>query len=420
MKVAVIGAGWAGLAAAVSLSAAGLRPTLIEAGRRPGGRARRADLPGENLDNGQHLLLGAYRETLALMRQVGADPEQLLQRLPLHLADQRGFRLQLPDWPPPLHLAWGLLRARGLSLADKFAAARWMQQLRGTGFRLIEDCSVADWLSAARQPAALRQQLWEPLCLAALNTPAERASAQVFANVLRDSLGSPEAGATDLLIPRCDLSRLLPEPASTWLAARSVELRFGQRVRQLHAGGSGWQVEGETFDQVILATAPQHAARLLPAPLPALAELLASGFEAIATLYYDAPAEFTPPAPLYALNGGLGQWVIAHPPLQGRRRIAAILSGNGPWQDLEATALAARIAAELGLPAGSPWRLLQEKRATFSCRPRQARPSPATPWPGLHLAGDYCHTPYPATLEAAVRSGREAAGRVLQNLAAAS
>jgi predicted NAD/FAD-binding protein len=199
MKVAVVGAGWAGLAAAVDLTRRGAAVTLYEAGRVAGGRGRSVNIDGRTLDNGQHLLLGAYRETLALMRSVGADPDALFERRPLQVVDRDGFCLALPSWPAPFNVAWGLLTAATVNLPEKLKTALWMQRVKWRGFRLTRDEPVADWLDAAGQTGVLRQKLWEPLCLAALNTPAERASAQLFANVLRDSLGSPRRADTDLL-----------------------------------------------------------------------------------------------------------------------------------------------------------------------------------------------------------------------------
>ncbi|MGA9962052.1 MAG: FAD-dependent oxidoreductase, partial [Azonexus sp.] len=230
MKVAVIGGGWAGIAAAVELTAAGVDTTLFEAGRTLGGRARSVSIDGRTLDNGQHILLGAYRETLALMRRIGVDPEQLLERHPLQVVDNAGFRLALPKWPAPLNVAWGLLAATGVGWREKLATAWWMQGIKARHFRLPHDLSVAEWLDTAGQNSALRHHLWEPLCLAALNIPAERASAQVFANVLRDSLGSAQREDTDLLLPRVDLGGLLPEPASIWLAEPGATLRFSTRI----------------------------------------------------------------------------------------------------------------------------------------------------------------------------------------------
>src|SRR5574343_2050630 len=265
LKIAVIGGGWAGIAAAVELTAGGIATTLFEAGRVLGGRARSVDLDDQTLDNGQHILLGAYRDTLALIRQVGADPEQLFDRRPLQVVDNTGFRLALPKLPAPLNVAWGLLASPTVGWREKATTAWWMEGLKRRRFQLPRDTTVARWLDAAGQTGVLRQHLWEPLCLAALNTPAERASAQLFANVLRDSLGSPHRQDTDLLLPRVPLGDLLPEPAGRWLQARGAELRLSHRVRQLSVSEHCIAIDGETFAAAILATAPQHAGAVWPA-----------------------------------------------------------------------------------------------------------------------------------------------------------
>lgn len=405
MKIAIIGGGWAGIAAAVELVQRGAQVTLFEAGRQLGGRARRASIPGADLDNGQHILLGAYRDTLALMATIGADPEQLLRRLPLRVEDNRGFCLALPQLPPPFNLAWGLLTARGVSLGEKLRTALWMQGLKWRRFKLPADTSVAAWLDSAGQTGTLRRHLWEPLCLAALNTPAEQASAQIFAHVLRDSLGSPEAGATDLLLPRGTLSDLIPDPASNWLLARGADLRTGQRVRQLERGHDGWHVAGETFDQVIIAVAPHHLRALLP-------ELgkVPDRFEPIGTVYFHYPAGTTLPYPLMALQGGVGQWLVD----RGQGVLAASLSGHGNWENLEDEALALALHQEMQQPGPlPPYRVIREQRATFACHPDQPRPGCHTPYPSLFLAGDYTWADYPATLEGAVRSGIAAANACL-------
>ena len=181
MRVAVVGAGWAGLAAAVELVDQGQNVTLYEAGRVAGGRARSVEWNGLTLDNGQHILLGAYRDTLALMQRVGADPARCFIRQPLQILDPSGFCLRLPTLPAPLNVAWGLLAAQQVSLLEKLKTALWMQGIKWRRFRLpsqhAETLTVAEWLNRAGQTGQLRRHLWEPLCLAALNTPAERASA---------------------------------------------------------------------------------------------------------------------------------------------------------------------------------------------------------------------------------------------------
>jgi hydroxysqualene dehydroxylase len=419
-RVAVVGAGWAGLACAVELTAAGRRVTVFEAARQAGGRARAVDLDGQRLDNGQHLLVGAYSETRRLMRHVGADPDRLFDRVPLRLDYPGHFRLQLPDWPAPLHLAAGLLAANGASLREKLSAAAFMQRLKRRRFRLERDTSVADWLDAESQTGTLRRFLWEPLCLAALNTAPAIASAQVFANVLRDSLAGG-SGATDLLLPRTDLGRLFPDPAAAYLAAHGSELRLSARVENLEREGNGWRIGSETFDHVVLAVAPQHLARLLghrPAHETLLAGLSAYAYEPIGTAYLGYSGETRLPFAMLGLGGPLGQWVFDRRPAGNPGILAFVFSGEGEWDSLDDDTLVRRLHDELSatigpLPLPRWQRVIRERRATFSCCPGLMRPGPATAEHGLWLAGDYCYEDYPATLEGAVRSGITTARWVL-------
>ncbi|MBK9785122.1 MAG: FAD-dependent oxidoreductase [Betaproteobacteria bacterium] len=404
MKVAVIGGGWAGIAAAVELTAAGADTTLYEAGRVLGGRARSINIAGRTLDNGQHILLGAYRETLALMRQVGADPETLFDRRPLQIIDNSGFRLALPMLPAPLNVAWGLLTAAGVGLGEKLRTAIWMDGIKRRRFQLPADITVAQWLDNDGQTGQLRRHLWEPLCLAALNLPAERASAQLFANVLRDSLGSARREDTDLLLPRAEFGQLLPEPAANWLSSHGAKLQFGKRISHIAPDQNGILIDGEIFASAILATAPQHAAILWP-------ELtINDDFEPIATVYLQFGPKISLAFPLLNLLGKHGQWVVD----RSNGLLACVLSGHGDWEALDDAALTASLEDELGFPEKAHWhRVVREKRATFSARPALHRPDCATSNPRLFLAGDYTWADYPATLEGAVRSGRRAARMAL-------
>lgn len=405
MRVAVIGGGWSGIAAAVELTAAGAAVTLFEAGRQLGGRARGITLDGRRLDCGQHILLGAYREILALMQQVGADPERLLRRLSLEIRDNAGFRLRLPRLPAPLNLAWGLFTARGVGFGEKISTALWMNGLKAKKFHLDAEETVAQWLDAAGQTGALRRHLWEPLCLAALNTPIDGASARLFANTLRDSLGSPRREDTDLLLPRADLGELLPEPAARWLLAHGARLRFSHRVKEIESENK-IAIDGEIFDAAILATAPQHAA-----PLLAAKKNFGLEFQPIGTVYLAYPDGIALPSPMLGQQGGVGQWAID----RGGGMIACILSGHGEWETLPEKQLVKALISELGLPTKPFWHgVVVDKRATFSCRPGLVRPGAETAHPRLWLAGDYTWTDYPGTLEGAVRSGRRAARLALQ------
>ena len=418
-RIAVIGAGYAGCAAAVELAERGHAVVLFEASRSPGGRARA--IPGDkhHLDNGQHILAGAYGETLALMGRVGADPERLLLRLPLTLVFPGHLSLRAPRLPAPFHMAAALLGARGLDWREKLAAVRLMQSLKHRGFRLERDEPVADLLLRLRQPARLTRLLWEPLCVAALNTPAAYASAQVFANVLRDTLaGGPQA--SDLLLPRCDLSALLPLPAVDFLRARGCEVRLSTPVRGLESlpdgawrlGGDGWQSD---FTAVVLAVAPYHLEALLPRR-PELAAtrqaLTGLEYEPIVTCYLGYAEPVSLPASMIGLDGGHAQWLFDRGRLLGcsETMLAAVISASGRHRELDSAALSAAIHREIRaicgpLPPPLWHRVITEKRATFACRHNLVRPAMETGLPGLLLAGDYVASDYPATIEGAVRSG---------------
>ncbi len=399
-RVAIVGAGYAGMACAVTLADRGVPVTVYESGLVPGGRARRIVSQGQALDNGQHVLIGAYRELFGLMRQVGVPSDALL-RIPLELRYAGGFALRALRLPAPLGLLGGLLAARGAPLRARIGAARFVLALRRQRFRLDRDCSVDELLARHAQEGSIARHLWQPLCVSALNTPPARASAAAFLAVLRDTLGGA-AGASDLLLPRVDLSRLFPEPAAAWLAARGSELRLNSRVRDLEA-------LRREHAAVVVAVAPQQLAALAPALAPVYE------YQPIYTIYLQYPEHVRLPRTMLGLDAGLVQWVFDRGALLGERgRLACVISAEGAHQQMEHDALGAACAQELAralprLPAPLSSRVIAEKRATVACTPGVARPGPETPLPDLFLAGDYTDPEYPPTLEAAVRSGVRAA-----------
>ena len=440
-SVAVVGGGWAGCAAAVELAGKGARVTLFESSRTLGGRARAVEVQGRLLDNGQHILLGAYKETLRLIKRVGIDPAAAFLRLPLQMRyppASDGLDFVAPRLPAPWHLGVALLRAKGLARDDKFALAQLFTGLRWMGWRFDEDVSVSVLLERYGQTARLNRLLWHPLCLAALNTPPERASANVFMATLRDSLGARRA-ASDMLVPKLELSALFPQAAARHLAARGGVVKSGARVEALTRLPGGWEVacagqsaaaSDAAFDAVVLATAPGAAAALL-APFPEAAALAAQlgGFqhEPIATCYLQYDPGVRLALPFCALLdapalGHFGQFAFDRGQLDPGQAglLAVVISVAVDAADLGQEALAQAVAAQLAQAFADPrlaspqWsRVITEKRATFSCTPGLARPGILTALPGLVLAGDYTASDYPATLESAVRSGQAAARAIL-------
>jgi squalene-associated FAD-dependent desaturase len=408
--VAVVGAGYAGCAAAVTLAAAGARVTLYEAAPVVGGRARRVQAKERSLDNGQHILIGAYSELLRLMRMVGV-PSEAFFRMPLELRYADGFSLRAWWLPEPLGLLAGLLGARRLPLREGLGAVRFLRALRRSAWRIEPDCTVGELLARHRQDGRIGHYVWRPLCVSALNTPPEIASAQVFATVLRDSLAGGE-GASDLLLPATNLSALFPEPAADFVRAREGEVRTTTPVREI---APGLRVDGEPYEQVVLAIAP-HQLKAFEALTGATPEF---SYQPIYTCYLQYGERVRLPLPMLGLAGGLVQWVFDRGALgDPRGLLACMISAQGDHQQMTHEELAAachrEVAAALpGLAAPEWTQVIAEKRATISCTPGLRRPSGETPTPGLHLAGDYTDPDYPPTLEAAVRSGVRAARRAL-------
>jgi squalene-associated FAD-dependent desaturase len=429
-KIAVIGGGWAGCAAAVELSRQGESVTLYESARILGGRARRVELLGHTIDNGQHIMLGAYQETLRLMQSIGIVAEDVMLHLPLQMRYPQGnggMDFVTPCLPAPMHMLIGLLRATGLGFDDKLSLARFSTTARWMDWQLHVDCSVTELLDRYDQTDRLIRLMWRPLCIAALNTPPERASARIFLNVLRDSLGARRA-ASDMLIPKVDLTRLFPQQAAAFIEQHGGEIRRGVTVQRITAAPNGWGVAiahdapDEFFDAVIVATQASHAAVLLEGIIDT-SVLTAFNYEPISTCYLKYPAPTRLAQPFFALvddaaAGQWGQFVFDRGQLDAAQSglLAVVISASADAIGIGHDALARSIAKQLAAVFQKPeldtpqWtRIISEKRATFSCTPDLVRPANATAHRGLALAGDYTAGDYPATLESAIRSGVSAA-----------
>ncbi len=430
MKVAVVGAGWAGLAAAVRATQASHDVTLFETAGMPGGRARSDDASDAATDNGQHILLGGYARTLALMRDVGVDIDQALQRRPLQLAhaDGSGFALS-PRGPRLVAAARALLSARGFGVADKLSAVAMALGWQVRRFRCPPSLTV-EQLVRQVPTARVKRRLIEPLCVAALNTPMAQASAEVFLAVMRDSLFG-ERGASDLLLPQRPLAHLLPLSALAWLQAHGATVRLRTRVTRLEPSDDRWHLSstiagddlhksGPPFDQVILATPPPEAARLTQWVAPAWSAAAAAlAHEPIVTITLRAPRRAWA-TPMLALDSddtrAPAQFAfrLGEQPADADR-VSLVVSAAQAWlargKDAVAEAAVAQYRRAFDVPDGEPVTVSSvraDRRATFRCTAGVVRPGRAVA-KGLQAAADWVAGPYPATLESAVMAGEAAA-----------
>jgi squalene-associated FAD-dependent desaturase len=408
--VAVIGGGYAGMAAATALADCGIKVTVFESAQQLGGRARGVMYNDTQLDNGQHLLLACYVQTLHMIKMVGGNIEQDFLRLPLQLDLHGEFSLKAPRLPAPLHLLGALLTSQGLTWGERLNAVRFMLTMRGMRFQLPKDMAVTELLAQHKQDAALAQKLWEPLCVAALNTPIHKASAQVLLHVLRDAL-TQSREYSDMLLPRIDFTALFPQRAARYVEQHGGKVHIACSVEELRPLEHGVEIVSaqgtETFSHVVCATPPAAASKLLR-PIAELAETVAQidalEHQPIYTVYLQYPAHITLPHAMLGLHQRYSQWLFDKGRIAGQHGLlAAVISAEGIHQELSQDDLAQKVIAELREEFG-----IAEQPAWFKVI-AEKRPSQVTHLTRLLLAGDYTAGGYPATLEGAVISGLKCA-----------
>ncbi|VAX13893.1 Squalene/phytoene desaturase HopC [hydrothermal vent metagenome] len=428
--VLIVGGGWAGLAAAVKLTKKGHAVTLLESARQPGGRARRVAFANYTVDNGQHLLIGAYHAILDLLDDIGMDVQQSLLRQPLNLTMHslhgEALRLKTPPLPAPIHLLFALLCARGLGISDRLSALRFGFALfRGSLFPAT-DISVAELLQQQKQTNRLIQAFWQPLCLAIMNTPLQEASAAIFIRVLSDAF-LKQRRDTDLLFPHQDLGALFPEPAMHYIEQQGGHVHLGMRVSALSIENG--EIRGIHIDntfiparQLLLATSVRATLALIQEQkdlAPLHAKLAQFHFQPVTTIYLQYPPEVRLSQPMQGLIDGCAEWIFDRRHCGQPGMISVVISSHGPHMDESKDHLGKRVAAELARlfplwPAARAQFVIREKRATFSSSVNinRLRPENRSPVKGLWLAGDYTNNGYPATLEGAVRSGVQCAALI--------
>ena len=427
--VTIIGGGWAGLSAAVHLTRNNIPVTLIESAGELGGRARMVmfgDLP---IDNGQHIALGAYRNFLEILKIIGLEEKFVLSRLPLSLTvrgNEDTVELRASKIPAPLHLLTAFIAAGGLSKTDKLKTmANW---LRMVGADARSDMTVTELLDCTGQSSRVSHYLWTPLCIAALNTHPDIASARVFQRVLKDAFTRRRADS-DILRPRYDLGRVMPQPASDWLRSKGANIMTGQRVTALDVEDNrvtGVRLGEMTIksSRIIIATNPWNCARLIRFidPMqPLFRKLVQFEYQPIATVFlkYSRPLLLQPA--MLGFADSVTQWVFDRRITSHPKMLAAIISADGEHTSMNKEALTRQVIQDI--KANTPIQddpvdsmVIREKRATFSATPamEHLRPDNETAIGGCWIAGDYTTTGYPATLEGAIISGKAVAASILK------
>lgn len=437
----MVGGGLAGISAALGLADRGAQVTLVERAPVLGGLCRSVPDPvAGRIDTGQHVYLGCCTALEALLSRLEVQPAWRQRRLELVVANSRtgiSRRLRAARLPAPAHLLPVLLRWPGLptrQLVQSAAVATSVRSLSGADQDLLDPVPARSWLHSLGQDDRAISQLWEPFLISACNVSLDRCSAGLAAYVIREGLlAGPEAGA--LRIPAADLTAWLNVPSQRQLDVRGVEVKLRWRASELRKGKGRRHLvrsaDGEELeaDFVVLATAAPMARRLvagLGASEPMLDRAADLPSSPIVNLHLFTDRPFLP-GPIVAAPGSPLQWLFDRSALGEEERVldgepvfhsAVSLSAAEGVVGVSERAVTARLWSLCqGLfPAARRARLrhsrvTREAAATFAALPGSAaaRPGPVTQAAGVLLAGNWTDTGWPATMEGAVRSGREAA-----------
>jgi squalene-associated FAD-dependent desaturase len=434
-RIAIIGAGTSGLAAAVKLyssdSPRQIATTIFESRREAGGRTRSFSdsETGDTLDNGQHLLMGCYTSTLEYLRAIGS--EHLLQKqnsleLPIMLpSEHRMSTIKLPSYlPVPLNLLAGLLQTDLLHHYEKLAAMRF-----GLGMMMFRydkhtaNSSCAELFRFTHQPVTLIEKLWKPIVIGTMNLPPEKASAQVFLHTMR-LIFFHSKKFSSLLFPKVGLSDLLIHPALEYLSDHGSEIRYGQNIQSLKAGNNMISLEtsdgNNVFDALIFA-GNYHDASFLPAEI--LDTIPDVRYSPIANAYFWTDKKILG-LPICGFIGTTLEWCFTKPTHHSAELLACTKSAADELMQKDSEEITKILWNDIqrSFPCNDAQLLrsviIKEKRATplLNAELQQSRPKTKTSIPNLYLAGDLVQNGLPMTIEGAVRNGQKAAEEILKIL----
>lgn len=428
----IIGAGWAGLACAVELCRHGKKVTVLDAAGSAGGRARTVKAKDMTIDNGQHLLLGAYKAFLSLLPVLSVNETDVLlrKRLTLHVSSLTGkqFKIKQNHFPGLTGQLWTLIQATGLTVSEKWHLSLFFMRLVRQQFKLPRDLPVMEYLLSQHQSRAVIEMFWSPLCVAALNTSPAIASAQVFLRVLQASFTGARHNS-DLLFPKVPLGELFPEPAINYLLSQQQEVLLNTRIKSLRKKNIQWELSTnrQVFSsrRVIIATSFRHASKLLStfAEYRTFSEQIDRlTTEPITTVYLQYPRECIIEDYMTGLSDGICQWYIDRRSCGQAGLMAAVISADGPHTALDKQSLIGKVIDEFSQlyphwPSPLQTYLVREQHATFSCQTDidNIRPSNSRLDDSLWVTGDYIDNGLPATLETAIQNGVQCAKDIIHN-----
>lgn len=429
-NIAIIGAGWAGLAAAVELTNQGHSVNVYEACPNAGGRARSIQYEDLTVDNGQHLLIGAYQELLRLLKVVGLKESEVFERKPMALSlidatHENHFDMKLNNLWGPLSGMIALINAKGISFQDKISIIKFLSKIRLCRLKTNKSATALELLNENQQSQKTITQFWEPICVAALTTPIELASAELFINVLKDTF-SGHYKNSNCLFPKVDLEQCFPKAAVEYIERHGGHVHFNNRIESLLDSPEGLVLKHQNkqslASKAIIATPPTSCHRLL-SPLfhdhKVLNNINQLRYQPITNLYFRFSKAIPMLQPMTGVLNAHSQWVFPRKIAGQADLLSVIISTHGEHMNLDKEELAEIVHSELTslfseLPSLKNCKVIRDKRATISaCVENQAlRPTTTQLSDKIFLAGDYTYLDYPSTLEGAVRSGVASARRV--------
>lgn len=427
----VVGAGWAGLSCAYELAKANHKVLIIEAAPQIGGRARSIKFGDYIVDNGQHIGLGAYHTLRSILAELGLDENQLFKILPMEIFNlsKQALHLKLPALPKPYNLIVGVLTAHNLPWHAKLEILKFAIHLNRIKFKLPVDCTVLQLLQNYHQSVYVIEHIWEPIALAAMTTAIDKASAQIFCNILAQVFCT-NPSFSNWYLPAVDLSNLLPVYLTEYLNQRGNDIIFNQSIKKIQINADDtvnvWSNSlSWNANRIVLATSPWQTMKLLhehPELEKCVQDLQQFNYEPITNIYFQYSQPVRLPYPMLGILNASCHWIFDRVFVSQPNILCAVITGTTSMEFCTQELLSKQVLQDIckhfpHLASPIATKVICEKRAAFTCDVtiQRFRPQARTALKNLFLCGDYLQTGLPATLEGALLSGIQTALEILSD-----